>query len=97
MRPLKPARCGWCIEGRHADCVVIVETGGRPRDGKKPVSLQIWRCQCWECDYCNDTKCLSCQRTGVSVVDNRCPDPDDCRRAQDRAGKKRKREEEKVL
>ena len=93
----KPQRCGWCIDGRHANCVVIVETGlTRSRELKKQFSVSIWRCKCWECDYCNDTKCLDCQRTGVVVVENRCPDRKACQRARERTRKARQRVEEKA-
>lgn len=74
-------RCGWCIDGRHDHCVVVVEMGVKQTNStlkyafampkSKTVAPYFWRCGCG-CERSFDTKCVKCQRVGVDVKENRC-------------------------
>jgi hypothetical protein len=78
---VKPSRCGWCIDGRHDHCIVLVEMGVKQMNGTKKyqhampkskfITPYFWRCGC-ECERSLAAKCVDCQRVGVEVVGNRC-------------------------
>ena len=84
------ARCGWCIGGDHANCVVVVEMGesdkgkkSGPRVGRTQGGKYLWHCAC----LCSKlTVCLDCHRRGVEVRDYRCKDREDCERFRTEAG-----------
>jgi hypothetical protein len=74
----RPIRCGWCITGRHADCVVVVETGVPVRKVKHIIRVpKFWHCQCPEQGH-PATRCVDCQRPGVDTYQYRCRDRKDC-------------------
>lgn len=72
-------RCGWCITGDHQHCVVVVEMGTKHKNGfskhlsskDRNAGIYPWNCKCG-CEYSLNTKCVDCQRVGVTVVKNRC-------------------------
>lgn len=61
-------RCGWCLDGNHALCVVAVAMS----EGL------IWRCSC-QAEGHPSSRCVICGRRDVPVdVRSRCVDRVDC-------------------
>lgn len=65
-------RCGFCIDGRHQLCCVVL------RQGSAKTGHTLWRCGC-SCDTAKGTRCLNCGRRGVEVVPgSTCLDAEEC-------------------
>lgn len=63
----RPIRCGWCIDGNHDLCAVLIEIS----PGKR------WSCPC-DC-AASKTRCIDCGRRGVEVTKaSRCVDAEGC-------------------
>lgn len=68
----RKVRCGFCADGKHANCCVAIRWG---KHGER-----IWRCSCTCETATTGTRCLDCGRKGREVTDRSvCVDQDECR------------------